>query len=427
MTILRYLDSERYVVVRKGVKFYYFGSGCIADYYSNSIAYLDESNIKIILLCDGKNTLQAVAEKAAFILSETQEAILARMDVLLKKGVIVLRSESFNVELCFSGTKGAYYPKEIVIELTNMCNFFCPFCYKNANSKGKFMSDSVFDELNKTIQSNVKNILLTGGEPTLHPNYLKYIDILTKYADVHMISNGSNLYNHDSSVLRKLRIIQFSIYGCSDAEYEKMTGVNGAFTRLCKSVEFVKRNGIDMNMAVTLCDETIDHVELFIKAAIEFDAGVLRIGFADVFGRGKYLYEQSSDFATKRDDEYSLILELKRKYRNKIFIEVPNINVKHVENHDDISTYIHRGSLECGCGSQYLVVSHVGEIRPCQMLSEVWFSVEDKTALKDHICGNFHIEKLRDSINKYYIDNLFSESKIEPCYALEAFRAREKT
>ena len=96
-------------------------------------------------------------------------------------------------------------------------------------------------EIDKIIHNNVNNILLAGGEPTLHPNYLKYIELFSDYAKVSMITNGSMLYEHDPNILKKLNQIQFSIYGCDDVEYKEMTGCADGFTRLCRSIDFSKK------------------------------------------------------------------------------------------------------------------------------------------------------------------------------------------
>ena len=109
----------------------------------------------------------------------------------------------------------------------------------------------------------------SGGDPTLHPSYLKYIDLLSKYSDVHMITNGSIFFEHDPKVLKKLDLIQFSMYGCNNAEYKRMTGMKDGFSRLCKSIEFAKRNGINTYCAVTLCDETMDHIEPFVQRPVD--------------------------------------------------------------------------------------------------------------------------------------------------------------
>lgn len=425
MTILNSLD-KRFIVIRDGVELFYFGSGCIADYYKNSIAYLDELDIKIVLLCKGTKKLFEISSLVTENTHESPNLIYTRIESLYKKGVIVFRGESSEKEIILHGVKGLYYPKDLVIELTNICNYECPFCYKNAKGKGDFISDKTIDTIDHLIHNKVYNILLTGGEPTLHPNYLKYINIFTKYAKVYMISNGSILYNHDPEILRKLDLIQFTIYGCDDAEYQKMTGSSDGFTRLSKSIEFAKQNGINTKAAITLCDSTLDHIELFVKTAISFDIKSLRIGIADVFGRGKYLFDSSNDFSNKRMEAYDILLKLKRKYRNKINFELPNINVEHVTSHDDLYQNVYRKSLSCGCGSEYLIVSQNGEIRPCQMLPEAWFSIKNKNAFWEHINGNFHTNELYLATKKYYTDNNFVESNISPCQALESLMNLEE-
>lgn len=236
-----------------------------------------------------------------------------------------------------------------------------------------------------------------------------------------MISNGSLLYNHDPNILRKLSRIQFTIYGCDNDEYKKMTGMQDGFSRLCKSILFAKQHKINIVAAVTLCDATIDHIEEFVKIAIEFGIQTLRIGVADIFGRGEYLFESNEKYEEQKSQAYDILLELKRRYRKKIYFDFPNISVAHVTMHEDINENIFRNSLHCGCGSEYLVVSQAGEIRPCQMLPETWFSLKDKNTLVEHINGDFHIKQLCESVKKYYADNGFESMNISPCYALEHF------
>ncbi len=419
MTILNSLDN-RYVIVREGVEFYYFGSGCIADYYKNSIAYLDDQDIRIVAFCNGTRFMYEVVSAAIQYTQETREEIYLRIERLHKKGVVVFRNKACGKNIVFHGRKGYYYPKELVVELTNTCNYECPFCYKNARAKGRFISDETIATIDRLIGNNVKHILLTGGEPTLHPNYLEYIRLFSEYAKVHMISNGSILYNHDPSVLRKLDLIQFTIYGCDDEEYKKMTNAKDGFTRLSKSIEFAQRNDITVSAGVTLCDSTLDHIEKFVQTVISFEIKSLRIGIADVFGRGKYLFDSSNDFEKRRYEAYDILLDLKRKYRNKINFELPNINIEHVTNHEDLHQHVYRKALCCGCGSEYLIVSQDGEIRPCQMLPESWFSLKGENALLEHINGNFHINELRSATRRYYKENKFDELGISPCQALEA-------
>ena len=412
MITLKCLD-ENFIIVRSGIEFYYFGKGCIADYYGDTIAYLDESDIAIVKMCKNK--------KLQSIHTIIENNYPGRLNRLFKKGVLKLSDKIDCADLVFHGLANFYYPKEIVVELTNTCNYRCPFCYKNASNKGEFISESIINELQKKISGKVNNILLTGGEPTLHPNYLKYINAFSSYAKVHMITNGSVLYKHDPKILSKLTLIQFTIYGCSDDEYFKMTGNKYGFTQLSRSIKFAKRNNINVKAAITLCDQTIGHIEDFVKVAVNFGIASLRIGIADVFGRGSYLFAENSKYSNKRDEAYDTLIELKRKYRGIIKFELPNINVHHVSNHDDIIKNVHRKSLSCGCGSEYLVISQSGRVRACQMLPESFFSIGDLNTLDEHINGDFHIKELHNAIERYYNTNQFQKLNISPCQALDDF------
>lgn len=145
----------------------------------------------------------------------------------------------------------------------------------------------------------------------------------------------------------------------------------------------------------------------FVEKAIELGVDSVRIGIADVFGRGKYLYLEENTFKKQIDKIFNIMINLKRQYQHQIKLELPNINTQHVINHRDIQENVYRGALHCGCGSEYLVVSQKGEIRPCQMLPESWFSIKNRHALEEHIEGNFHIKQLYDNVKKYYQDHRF--------------------
>ena len=425
MTIHSYLD-DMIISVRKGIELYHFGDGCIADYYSNSIGYLDDLDIEILNICGRGDKKLKIVDEAARKLKVSPETIENSIDNMLKIGVLSCCDCGNESKLVFHGEKGAFYPKEIAIELTNTCNYMCPFCYKNATRAGEFISDDTILELNRIISNRVYNILLTGGEPTIHPHYLDYILMFSEYARVHMISNGSIIFEHDPSVLKRLDVLQFSIYGCSNQEYQKMTGAQDGFTRLCKAVEFAQSNNIYIKMAVTLCDETMDHIESFVQTAVNFGVDSIRIGIADYFGRGSYLFSDPEQYEQKRLEALNQVVELKRIYRKRIKIEVPNINPSHVNKHADLQKCIYRGSLQCGCGSEYIVVSEGGYIRPCQMLPESWFALGNIEALAEHIKGNFHLKGLSRAIQQYYKTNRFHDRSFSPCEALECFESLEE-
>lgn len=101
-------------------------------------------------------------------------------------------------EVTVSGSYKTLYPLHFQIELTDLCNFKCDYCYKNAtyNSKKHTFIDlkKLKFKLNYYYSKNLREIGITGGEPTLHPEFINIMKfILNKFELVELITNGSNL------------------------------------------------------------------------------------------------------------------------------------------------------------------------------------------------------------------------------------------
>ena len=179
----------------------------MVDFLQKTICFLSLKQMEAVQFCDGKARSSELMEKISKLNLNAEETI----GFFYQKGIIVFREEAFESNFKISGVLGKYYPKEIAIEVTSICNYYCPFCYKNATSKGDFISDEVINKLVSTIRGNTKSLIITGGEPTLHPRLEWIISVLTEFADVAMVTNGSILYTMNPDIIKKLNTIQFSI------------------------------------------------------------------------------------------------------------------------------------------------------------------------------------------------------------------------
>lgn len=71
--------------------------------------------------------------------------------------------------------------KYMSVVLTHQCNKNCPFCidYKKDNC---FISiDNFKNALEVAAQAKIEHILLTGGEPTLHPEILEFARMINEF------------------------------------------------------------------------------------------------------------------------------------------------------------------------------------------------------------------------------------------------------
>lgn len=421
MNILELDDLSLYLRIRKGIKFYYFGQGCLADYYLNSIAYLDLIDTAIILHIDGtlsiNELIKKIIEREDSVCSEL--VLKQRIQQLIQKNIIIARKKASYKKTIINGKWGKFYPKKITIELANVCNFNCSFCYKDAKKRGSFISNEVIKEVDCIIKNNVKEIQLTGGEPTLHPHFLEYIELFSNYAGVSMITNGSELYKYDDERLNRLAHVQFSLYGYDEKSYEEATGIKDALLRLSKSIAIVKKRGVSFAIAVTLCNKTIDYIENYIKIAIGFGAKTIRIGYVEPFGRELELYVDDKQYQKKVEELPNKLLRYKLKYKNKINVSVNNFEREKVDNDIRLNHEIYTGCLQCGRGIEDLVISQEGQIRACAYLPEDVFNMGGIEYLKEFINGKMKKEELYKSIKCYC--NYMSNTKAEPCIAIRQY------
>jgi molybdenum cofactor biosynthesis enzyme MoaA len=82
--------------------------------------------------------------------------------------------------------------------ITDSCNLSCSYCHNEGQfGRGKFMSMSVVADLASWLRDNsirVKNLILSGGEPSLHPQLIEIVQALEGTADkISMVSNGTRL------------------------------------------------------------------------------------------------------------------------------------------------------------------------------------------------------------------------------------------
>ncbi len=81
------------------------------------------------------------------------------------------------------------------LSITNVCNKSCVYCFANdtKNEYGKsYMEDNVYEKaLNYIGRSGLRQARLLGGEPTLHPNFIEFVQkALNRNLDILLFSNG---------------------------------------------------------------------------------------------------------------------------------------------------------------------------------------------------------------------------------------------
>ena len=113
--------------------------------------------------------------------------------------------------------------KKIYIEITNSCNLNCKFCH-NTNRKKEFMLVKNFEEIIVKIKDYTKIVCLhVKGEPLLHPQLEKILQVLEKYNLKANITTNAVCLNKNIEVLKNSKVVrQLNLSLHSSLENENM-------------------------------------------------------------------------------------------------------------------------------------------------------------------------------------------------------------
>ena len=92
----------------------------------------------------------------------------------------------------------------MLIKITDKCTMECNHCIERCTQDGKHMNMQVFGRTLEFIRKiNPAKIIISGGEPTLHPNYFEIIEkLITEFGRSRIIvtSNGLFYMNEDGTI-----------------------------------------------------------------------------------------------------------------------------------------------------------------------------------------------------------------------------------
>lgn len=148
-----------------------------------------------------------------------------------------------------AASKGALI--RILFELTYRCDLDCFMCYNDRGRSGELMRLADYEKIFAQFRRHgVIEVILSGGEPLLHPDFyaigsaLRRLRVITKIK-----TNGTYLTRRNIERLANEvdpYVIQISIHGHNASLHDKQTGVDGSFARLVENIQAAKSAGLQL-------------------------------------------------------------------------------------------------------------------------------------------------------------------------------------
>src|SRR5262249_47875948 len=192
----------------------------------------------------------------------------------------------------------AAHEKRNWVRLTFDCNDHCIFCLDSQAHDGTVRDrEEVKNQILDGKRHGATRLILSGGEPTIHPSYVDFIRLgaLAGYRKIQTVTNG-RLFSYPDFLRRcldaGLNEITFSLHGPNAKIHDALVGVKGAFV---EEVDGLKRALADgrpiVNVDVVINRANVKHLsemlDTFIALGVrEFDL-LQVVPFGRAFTEGK--------------------------------------------------------------------------------------------------------------------------------------------
>lgn len=173
------------------------------------------------------------------------------------------------------------------LELTRLCNLRCPHCFVEGGVRrsGELTTERIFRLLDEWAEAGVFSIILTGGEPTMHPDFLPILQHAHELGfTVGVATNGMPVTERLlAQIPRDDVIISVSIdhlHGQGESKQQS------DFEYVTRKLLMMKEAGFNTSIMTTTSSANIHSLQTIIDWAIDNDISLRSVPFVSM-GRGR--------------------------------------------------------------------------------------------------------------------------------------------
>lgn len=153
---------------------------------------------------------------------------------------------------------GRFRPELLVLDLTHACNSRCGGCGFRDPEPGELTADRWITLAREGQALGFREIMVTGGEPLLHPDISVLLPRLSALLPVSLISNGLALGRHAALVRDHVRALYVSLDGTDDQTYAAVRGVRG-LSAVLRGVAEVRAK-VETHARVTVWEDNVSQL-----------------------------------------------------------------------------------------------------------------------------------------------------------------------
>jgi MoaA/NifB/PqqE/SkfB family radical SAM enzyme len=305
-------------------------------------------------------------------------------------------------------------PSKVYCEITRKCNLLCRHCYNRSriNFPGEIKKEILFAIIDELYLCGTFEIRLTGGEPTLHPDFFEILGFLTDRD--FFISLGTNGVWNDELIQKiissTIKTVIISLDG--PMEFNDRVRGKGTYAAVTRTINQLKRKGrMNLKMNSVLCKENLHYIDEIIDLSERLGFDGLNIAPLRVSGRA-----ETSQYLTPLDpsDMYYIVSRITEQRRTKKIKIQTYFDI--LKSPDPANKYPSSilNNKSCAAGIEVAAVSPFGEIYGCVVSPAN--NISDTNGKKLFVAGNINEGRFIDiwldsSRWKAYRDLLCNKSR----------------
>ncbi len=294
------------------------------------------------------------------------------------------------------------------IYLTSGCNLACRHCwltpaYQANGGTGGHLDYRLFKlAVEEGLPLGLSGVKLTGGEPLLHPDFTRIVDLVYENElNMTMETNGVLMNDSLARFLKEkspLPFISVSLDGASASTHDPFRGVEGSFDKAVQGIHSLVAVGIRPQVIMSLHEGNVDDIEPLVVMAEKLGAGSVKFNLIQPSGRGEMMKERNQTLGIKQLIELGKWVETDLQKQTKLVLHYSWPMAFY-----GIRRLLRKGSWgTCGIHN-ILGILPMGQLAMCGIgieIPELSYGRLDEDRIKDIWCTNPMLISLRQDVPK---------------------------
>jgi radical SAM protein with 4Fe4S-binding SPASM domain len=285
---------------------------------------------------------------------------------------------------CYFRTSVEKPHRKALIQIDERCNLHCVHCFVSATRRGSSMPLGAVEDMlvPRLSECRVTRVTLTGGEPTIHPDFLAVVQSFRRaQMDVGVCTNGTDLDDDCIASLAEVGgvHVNVSLDGFRPESHGMFRGNRESFLQTVDTVQRLSRAGLLQGLLCTpnnLAEE--EEYRKLCEFAVDQGACYVLMNPLGSMGRGV----KSQSRLAQSEEHMQRIYELTAPF------EASGLEVVHIRFPDA------EGAPLAGCEAGTIIyVFTPGEVTVCPYLVFAARTPQSKHDPKEFIVGNIFTDR----------------------------------